>query len=48
MIRVPRPVRWMLVVIGLVAGWAAGNLLDVSSHAREATPPPLPATAPVR
>ena len=37
--RVPRPVRWLLIVLGLAAGWAAGNLLDDAGAAREAATP---------
>ncbi|HEX8913461.1 MAG TPA: hypothetical protein VF796_13965 [Humisphaera sp.] len=45
--RVPRPVRWLLIVLGLAAGWAAGNLLDDARAAKEAAaprPPRPPAT----
>ena len=41
--RVPKPVRWLLIVLGLAAGWAAGNLLDDARAAKEtAAPRPRP------
>ena len=54
--RVPRPVKWALVGLGLLAGWSAGHLLDLHSAngGAEAGRPPAhppasvvaPATAP--
>jgi hypothetical protein len=44
--RIPRPIRWLLILVALAAGWAAGNLLDVQSAARESAPRNRPATAP--
>jgi hypothetical protein len=42
--RVPRPIRWLLVLMAIIAGFAVGNLLDLHTAAREAAPP---ATKPV-
>ena len=49
-LRVPRIVRWLLVVLALAAGWAAGNLLDEAKAARgpaTVNPAAPPATRPV-
>lgn len=54
--RVPRPLKWALVGLGLLAGWSAGHLLDLHSATggteagRPAFHPPttiaVPASAP--
>jgi len=38
----------MFVLIALVAGWAAGTLLESQTAARDAMPRSHPATAPAR
>jgi hypothetical protein len=38
--------RWLLIVVALAAGWAAGNLLDEQGAARDAAPRSRPATTP--
>jgi hypothetical protein len=39
-VRVPRPIRWLLILLALFAGFAAGHLLDLHSAAKEAPPGP--------
>jgi hypothetical protein len=43
---VPKPVRWLLVIVALSAGWAAGSLLQSQTAARDAAGRVRPATAP--
>jgi hypothetical protein len=39
-VRVSRPIRWILILVALMAGFAAGDLLDLHSAAKEAAPSP--------